>query len=77
MAASLVLFAMVCDGIDGRVARITGTTSRFGIELDSLADVISFGIAPAVLLYWGLGNVLLSLRTIRHRSSGLVRPLER
>jgi CDP-diacylglycerol--serine O-phosphatidyltransferase len=41
--------------LDGKVARLTGTSSKFGVELDSLADVISFGVAPGVLLYlWAL-----------------------
>jgi len=42
------------DGVDGRVARMTRTTSDFGKELDSLADVVTFGVAPALLAYvWG------------------------
>ncbi len=50
-AAVLLLFAMLFDLLDGRVARMTKTQSSFGIELDSLADVISFGVAPALLVY--------------------------
>jgi CDP-diacylglycerol--serine O-phosphatidyltransferase len=47
--------AVVLDMLDGRIARMTGTASAFGLEFDSLADVISFGIAPAVLTFmWGL-----------------------
>lgn len=54
-AALLIMIAGVLDGLDGRLARLTGTTSEFGIEFDSLADIVSFGIAPAVLAYhWGL-----------------------
>jgi CDP-diacylglycerol---serine O-phosphatidyltransferase len=54
-AALLIIFAMFFDTIDGRVARLTRTQSAFGLQLDSLADVISFGIAPAVLVYrWAL-----------------------
>ncbi len=54
-AAPLVAFAMILDTLDGRVARMTGATSDFGVEFDSLADVISFGVAPAVLVFtWGL-----------------------
>ena len=54
-AAILILFAMVFDTLDGRVARMTRTQSAIGVQLDSLADVISFGVAPAVLLYyWSL-----------------------
>ncbi|MDQ7782987.1 MAG: CDP-diacylglycerol--serine O-phosphatidyltransferase [Desulfomonilaceae bacterium] len=56
LAAALILVAGFFDGIDGKVARLTKTTTRFGLELDSLADVISFGVAPAILLYmWALG----------------------
>ena len=54
-AAPLIGFAMVLDTLDGRIARLTGATSEFGEEFDSLADVISFGVAPATLVYaWGL-----------------------
>jgi CDP-diacylglycerol--serine O-phosphatidyltransferase len=54
-AAPLIGIAIVLDMLDGRVARMTGTTSAFGIEFDSLADVISFGVAPAILSFsWGL-----------------------
>jgi len=54
-AAPFVAFAVMLDALDGRIARLTGTTSAFGLEFDSLADVISFGIAPAILTFaWGL-----------------------
>jgi CDP-diacylglycerol--serine O-phosphatidyltransferase len=54
-AATFIGFAMVLDMLDGRIARMTGTSSEFGVQLDSIADVISFGLAPAVLTYaWGL-----------------------
>jgi CDP-diacylglycerol--serine O-phosphatidyltransferase len=54
-AALFVGFAFVLDMLDGRIARMTGTTSAFGREFDSLADVISFGVAPAILSFtWGL-----------------------
>jgi CDP-diacylglycerol--serine O-phosphatidyltransferase len=56
LAAWLVLLALVFDGLDGRVARMTNTTSQFGVEFDSLADIISFGIAPAMLLYFFIGH---------------------
>ncbi len=53
-AALAIGFAVFFDGVDGRVARMTRTTSDFGKELDSLADVITFGVAPALLAYvWG------------------------
>jgi CDP-diacylglycerol---serine O-phosphatidyltransferase len=54
-AALFIVLANVLDGLDGFVARITKTTSQFGVELDSLADLVSFGVAPAVLVYyWAL-----------------------
>lgn len=54
-AAPFIGFAIVLDMLDGRIARLTGTTSAFGVEFDSLADVISFGLAPAILAFqWGL-----------------------
>ena len=54
-AAPFIGFAMVLDMLDGRIARMTGTTSDFGVQLDSMADVISFGVAPALLAFqWGL-----------------------
>ena len=52
-AAWAIIFAALFDLLDGRVARMTKTTSRFGIELDSLCDLISFGLAPSLLLYIG------------------------
>src|SRR5512146_2802627 len=54
-AALAIMFAMFFDAFDGRVARMTKTQSDFGVQLDSLADVISFGAAPALLVYkWAL-----------------------
>lgn len=54
-AALAIFFGVLFDGFDGRVARLTKTQSQFGMELDSLADVISFGVAPAMLVYkWAL-----------------------
>src|SRR5690242_14851474 len=53
-AAKAIGFAVVFDGLDGRIARMTRTSSDFGRELDSLADVITFGVAPALLAWmWG------------------------
>jgi CDP-diacylglycerol---serine O-phosphatidyltransferase len=55
LALAAIVFAAVLDGIDGRVARMLKGTSRFGAELDSLADFVNFGVAPALILYfWGL-----------------------
>jgi CDP-diacylglycerol--serine O-phosphatidyltransferase len=56
-AAVMVMVAGVLDGLDGRIARLTGTDSEFGKEYDSLADVFTFGVAPALLAYfWGLAE---------------------
>jgi CDP-diacylglycerol---serine O-phosphatidyltransferase len=53
-AAKAIGFAVLFDGLDGRIARMTGTSSEFGKELDSLADAITFGVAPAMLAWtWG------------------------
>ena len=55
LALAAIVLAGVLDGIDGRVARMLKGTSRFGAELDSLADFVNFGVAPALILYfWGL-----------------------
>jgi len=57
-AAIAVFIAMVLDGIDGRVARLTNTQSDFGSQYDSLADLISFGLAPALVVYvWALSTL--------------------
>jgi CDP-diacylglycerol--serine O-phosphatidyltransferase len=55
LAAVAIFIAMVMDGLDGRVARLTHTQSAFGAEYDSLSDMVSFGVAPALVLYvWAL-----------------------
>jgi len=54
-ASIAILFSVLFDGLDGRIARLTNTTSKFGAEYDSLADVIAFGIAPSLLAYsWAM-----------------------
>jgi len=54
-AALAILVAMVLDGLDGRLARLTQTTSGFGVQYDSLSDLVAFGVAPALLVYlWAL-----------------------
>ncbi len=54
-ASLLIIFALIFDMLDGRVARLTKTQSAFGLQIDSLADVVSFGVAPAMLVYkWSL-----------------------
>src|SRR5215475_7194129 len=61
LAVAAIVFAALLDGVDGRVARMLKGTSRFGAELDSLADFVNFGVAPGLILYvWelkGLGNL--------------------
>ncbi|WXL26954.1 CDP-diacylglycerol--serine O-phosphatidyltransferase [Ectopseudomonas mendocina] len=58
VAAAAVFVAMVLDGIDGRVARLTNTQSAFGAEYDSLSDMVAFGVAPALLAFeWALGSL--------------------
>ena len=55
MAAFMILLAQVCDILDGRIARLTRATSSFGVQYDSLADLIAFGVAPGFLVYaWAL-----------------------
>jgi len=55
-SAWLILLSLIFDGLDGRIARLTNTCSRFGIEFDSLADIVAFGVAPALLIYLFIGN---------------------
>ncbi len=57
-AAVAVFIAMVLDGLDGRVARLTNTQSDFGVQYDSLSDMVSFGLAPALVMYeWALSSM--------------------
>lgn len=57
-AGAAIFIAMILDGIDGRVARLTNTTTAFGKEYDSLSDMVSFGLAPAVVVYqWGVARL--------------------
>jgi CDP-diacylglycerol--serine O-phosphatidyltransferase len=68
VAAAAIGVAVVLDGLDGRIARMTNTVSDFGRELDSLADVITFGIAPAVLAYaWGVQFLPVDPNNVIHR----------
>ena len=55
-AIIFIFLSLIFDGLDGRVARLTNTTSKFGVEFDSLADIIAFGVAPAFLFYIVIGN---------------------
>ena len=50
-----IILSLILDGLDGRVARLTKTTSKFGVEFDSLADLVAFGVAPAILFYLTVG----------------------
>jgi len=50
-----IVLSLIADGLDGRVARLTNTTSRFGVEFDSLADLVAFGVAPAMMLFFAVG----------------------
>lgn len=56
LACWTIIVSMVLDGLDGRVARLTNTSSKFGVEFDSLADIVAFGVAPAMLIYFYLGQ---------------------
>ncbi len=55
-AISYIVLSLILDGLDGRVARLTKTTSKFGVEFDSLADIVAFGMAPAMLFYFSVGQ---------------------
>jgi CDP-diacylglycerol--serine O-phosphatidyltransferase len=58
LAAIAIFIAMIADGLDGRVARLTNTQSEFGAEYDSLSDMVAFGIAPALVVYsWSLASL--------------------
>ena len=58
-AAVAIFIAMVMDGIDGRVARLTNTQSEFGVQYDSLSDMVCFGLAPALVMYeWSLQSMI-------------------
>jgi len=58
IAAIAIFVAMIFDGLDGRVARMTNTQSDFGVQYDSLSDMVSFGIAPAIVVYgWGMESL--------------------
>src|ERR1041384_1907280 len=71
-AAIAIGFALLFDMLDGRIARLTKTTTEIGIQLDSIADVVTFGIAPAVLAYvWGYGATLIE-GTKLHPFAGLL-----
>jgi len=51
-----IILSLIADGLDGRIARLTNTTSKFGVEFDSLADIIAFGVAPAMMLFFAIGE---------------------
>ena len=56
-AAIYILLSLIFDGLDGRVARMTNATSKFRAEFDSLADIVAFGVAPAMLFYFTVGHM--------------------
>ena len=71
VSAMAILVGMVADGLDGRIARMTNTQTAFGAEYDSLSDMVTFGVAPPVLLYcWALegfaGLLHLYIRRLWH-----------
>ena len=51
-----IILSLIADGLDGRVARLTNTTSKFGVEFDSIADIVAFGVAPAMMLFFAVGS---------------------
>jgi CDP-diacylglycerol--serine O-phosphatidyltransferase len=51
-----IVLSFIADGLDGRVARLTNTQSKFGLEFDSLADIVAFGVAPAMMLFFSVGH---------------------
>lgn len=58
ISAIAIFVAMLCDGLDGRVARLTGTESEFGAQMDNMSDMVCFGVTPALVLYeWSLSGV--------------------
>ncbi|MDR1043895.1 MAG: CDP-diacylglycerol--serine O-phosphatidyltransferase [Candidatus Adiutrix sp.] len=72
-AAIYILASAVCDGLDGTVARMTNTTSQFGVEYDSLCDLVSFGAAPAIMgYYWALTPDSLAALTPYHKLGAAV-----
>src|SRR6201984_1212072 len=75
LALPAIVFAALLDGVDGRISRLIKGTSRFGAELDSLADFVNFGVAPALILYfWGL-HALKSAGSVRATVLALLRAL--
>ncbi len=55
-AAWLIILSLILDGLDGKIARLTKSESKFGVEFDSLADIVAFGVAPAMLIYFQIGH---------------------
>ncbi|MCI0473107.1 MAG: CDP-diacylglycerol--serine O-phosphatidyltransferase [Ignavibacteria bacterium] len=78
-ASWMIVLAAILDALDGKVARFTKTSSKFGVEYDSLADVVSFGLAPSVLIYtyffstWGSVGVFISFFPLLFASIRLAR----
>ena len=55
-AAWFIILSLILDGLDGKIARLTKGESKFGVEFDSLADIVAFGVAPAMLIYFQIGH---------------------
>jgi len=71
-AAWAILISALCDGLDGTVARMTNTTSQFGVEYDSLCDLVAFGLAPAIMaFYWALSPENLEPLAPYHQKLGI------
>jgi CDP-diacylglycerol--serine O-phosphatidyltransferase len=66
LAAIYILFAMILDGLDGRVARMTNTQTTFGEYFDSLSDMLCFGVAPALLIYLSSYLCLLQVTLLKY-----------
>jgi CDP-diacylglycerol--serine O-phosphatidyltransferase len=70
--AKAIGLAVICDALDGRLARMTKTTTEIGVQLDSIADIVTFGVAPAVMVYaWGYGSALAETHQL-HKAGLLV-----
>ena len=67
-AAWMIFFAVIFDGLDGKVARSLGGSTQFGLEYDSLADIVSFGVAPGIMIY---AAALREFDISRHSETGL------
>ena len=74
-AALAILAAQIFDSLDGRVARMTNSTSRFGIEYDSLCDLVSFGVAPGLLIYIMVDDMESTIKAVVANGGEIVQPI--